>query len=529
MTQTSDKPEPGSPKSDASASDAIPEVEAEIVTGETDAARKAAPFDDAQADAAPADDSIAAAKARPLAPLRTPGVILFGVFALVALAIFAWWRLNPDSAQAPSTAPETDQAQAAPVQDALAVNVDEPAAPAAQPLDPAPDTKIANAPAGEKETPQSTPETASGAGAGFLPPVEGEGAAKLANPVEEGAKEAMRRFAEADAARAAAATETPLSAPIDPAGDAGQVDPAAAMATESATPDEAQEAPPLSPAPAAADDALAAADPETAAPAPAGDDAAASVSAVASGANDRADIDRAAVAELRRAFADETGRLQAALDEERRLSAEREREIEALKQTLAARDAEVAEELAEMRAAVAKIEDEASVQPMQTLRASFALSALKRALDQGAPYRDELTMLAQFAPDAEAALGAFADSGVVSEQVLRQRFEGAARAAMSAAAQEKAGGGVRSVLARAANIVSVRPAVPTAGDEPGAILSRAEHALEQGETAFALLQLEDLPVAAQEAMADWIADARARAEMESAVGLLEKRLVGNAG
>ena len=83
-------------------------------------------------------------------------------------------------------------------------------------------------------------------------------------------------------------------------------------------------------------------------------------------------------------------------------------------------------------------------------------------------------------------------------------------------------------MARAKSVISVRPATPQAGDAPGAVISRAENALSEGETAFALLQLEDLPLVAQSAMADWIADARARAEAEAALAMLQSRLAGEA-
>ncbi|MEZ5894020.1 MAG: hypothetical protein R3C58_12870, partial [Parvularculaceae bacterium] len=78
MTQSSDKPlEQG----------AIPEVEAEVVETASVEAPEAAPFDDApDAEEKPV---------KPRAPLRSPGVILFGVFALIALGIFAWWRFAP--------------------------------------------------------------------------------------------------------------------------------------------------------------------------------------------------------------------------------------------------------------------------------------------------------------------------------------------------------------------------------------------------------------------------------------------------
>ena len=106
--------------------------------------------------------------------------------------------------------------------------------------------------------------------------------------------------------------------------------------------------------------------------------------------------------------------------------------------------------------------------------------------------------------------------------------DAAARRALAAAGQAEAGGGLSGIMARAKSLVSVRPAAPMDGDDPGAILSRAENALEQGEIGFALLQLEDLPLPAQEAMAGWIANARARAEAKAAIARLTVLLSGEA-
>jgi hypothetical protein len=161
------------------------------------------------------------------------------------------------------------------------------------------------------------------------------------------------------------------------------------------------------------------------------------------------------------------------------------------------------------------------------MEASFALAALSRAIDQGDPYAEELAAIEEFDLRGAAALATHAETGVPTAAALRVGFDAAAREALAAAGQAEAGGGFSGLMARAKNLVSVRPARPMDGDDPGAVLSRAENALEQGEIGFALLQLEDLPLAAQEAMADWMADARAHAEAEAAVAALAARIAGD--
>jgi hypothetical protein len=449
----------------------IPEVEAELV-------QETAPAADAFDDAAPACATAPDTEPDAPAPRKTglttgltPGVVLFILFSLAAVGVFAYWRFQERPAaredvaagEPTPTAPAEETAppeqKPAPAQEADAEN------------------KIANAAPDGMKWPDAPPQADSGAEAakpeGFLPPVGAAGAAKLSNEIEDGAKEAMLEFQEkADAAETAAAPPS-VDIPSTDSIDRFEIE----------------------------DPALAKID------------------------ND--------LEGLKQEFAAEAQRLEAALIEERQRNADQAAEISALRAelsaALAARDQAVEEERAALRAEMEKISNEDVKISTQHMKASFALAALTRAVDQGDPYTEELAAISQFDPAAAATLTAQAETGVATEAALRERFPAAARAALAAAGQEQAGGGVSGLVARAASVISVRPASPQAGDTPGAVLSRAEHALGQGETAFALLQLEDLPMSAQTAMADWIADARARAEAEAALAALQSRLVGERG
>ena len=63
---------------------------------------------------------------------------------------------------------------------------------------------------------------------------------------------------------------------------------------------------------------------------------------------------------------------------------------------------------------------------------------------------------------------------------------------------------------------------PREGDDPDAILSRAEAALIAGDVPTALKELDALPEAAQSALVDWVSKARTRqAAIEAADALAQ--------
>ncbi len=136
-----------------------------------------------------------------------------------------------------------------------------------------------------------------------------------------------------------------------------------------------------------------------------------------------------------------------------------------------------------------------------------ALSELRTAVEGGAPFAESLSRF-DAAPDA---LTDAAETGVPTLTQLQQNFPEAARDALAAVqtVPQDASAGDRFVafLKRQTN---ARSLAPKQGDDPDAVLSRAEAALNEGRLADALDVLDALPPEAQEAMNDWLTQARAR-------------------
>lgn len=171
--------------------------------------------------------------------------------------------------------------------------------------------------------------------------------------------------------------------------------------------------------------------------------------------------------------------------------------------------------LEEARSAAASLEEarsRASAAEAEARREA-AIAALDSALDAGQPFEDALRALDLEVPDA---LAQAASEGLPSLAALRESFPGAARAGLAAAREDDLVE-ERGVAGFLFDQFSVRSTAPRAGDDPDAVLSRAEAALAQGRLGEALSEIGSLPEPVQAAMADWIAQARARAEAEAAL------------
>lgn len=114
-----------------------------------------------------------------------------------------------------------------------------------------------------------------------------------------------------------------------------------------------------------------------------------------------------------------------------------------------------------------------------------------------------------------------AAAGLPTIASLRDSFPAAARDGLEAALRANMG---ESWTDRVSNFLrsqtGLRSLTPREGDDPDAVLSRAEAALEAGDVAGALAELERLPDAAKPALADWTASARVRLEAEAAFATL---------
>ncbi|MGC1505522.1 MAG: hypothetical protein WA782_15430 [Sulfitobacter sp.] len=171
--------------------------------------------------------------------------------------------------------------------------------------------------------------------------------------------------------------------------------------------------------------------------------------------------------------------------------------------------------------------EEATANAARAAKAQGALTMIIAALNSGAGYETALQDLtASGVQDIPAALSENSD-GVAPILRLQTGFPDTARAALSAA---RAGGGGQTETGVAAFLkrqLSARSVAPREGTDPDAVLSRAEAAVRDGRVADALTEIETLPAPVQEAMADWLASARARAATEAAVQDLSQRLTAN--
>ncbi len=111
------------------------------------------------------------------------------------------------------------------------------------------------------------------------------------------------------------------------------------------------------------------------------------------------------------------------------------------------------------------------------------------------------------------ALSALAETGAPTPAELAVRFRSAARAAREAERPE--GGGFVDRLGRAvAGLVTVRRLDAPETDSVGDVLVRAQRRLVNGDLAGAAAELARLDGAAGAAVETWVAEARARVEIE---------------
>lgn len=165
--------------------------------------------------------------------------------------------------------------------------------------------------------------------------------------------------------------------------------------------------------------------------------------------------------------------------------------------------AEIEALLAEARSTESSAEEKAR---LALVRA--AMSKIITAVNSGSPFADALAELsAAGGGDVPEALASTADSGVPTLTKLQGEFPKAARAALSVARSDESGGGLGSFLQKQ---LGARSVTPREGNDPDAVLSRAEAALQDGRVGDALSEVGALSEAAQSAMGDWISMAQTR-------------------
>ncbi|QXT40145.1 COG4223 family protein [Gymnodinialimonas ceratoperidinii] len=210
--------------------------------------------------------------------------------------------------------------------------------------------------------------------------------------------------------------------------------------------------------------------------------------------------------------------LEARVAEERAAAAEAVAAAEA-SQAAAAAELQAAAEAAQ--AAIAEAEARAAATAEAT-QAQAALSRVQIAMAAGGPFADALSDLPVEAPEA---LQAAAETGVPTIDELQASFPASARAALPIALRETAGDSATDrVGAFFMGQIGGRSVEPRDGDDPDAVLSRAEAAVGAGDIDGALSEIATLPEGAQAAFDEWIAQAEARVAADDALADLSATL-----
>ncbi|ARE40565.1 Putative phage tail protein [Rhodovulum sp. P5] len=232
------------------------------------------------------------------------------------------------------------------------------------------------------------------------------------------------------------------------------------------------------------------------------------------------------------------------LDE--RVTAMDERLSDIARSSLAAADGEAADVIAGLERKIATLQDEnaklketaavltdeaeaeigAVKSQAEQAQARAAMMRVNAALASGNPFGDALSDFGSTqVPDA---LVAVASGGVPTLAELQRRFPDVARAALDVALAEKAGAATTERLgAFIRSQLGVRSLQPREGDDPDAVLSRAEASLGDGDLRAALAELDALSDSARAQMSGWIEDATARADAVEAAQALEQSLNTN--
>lgn len=180
--------------------------------------------------------------------------------------------------------------------------------------------------------------------------------------------------------------------------------------------------------------------------------------------------------------------------------------------------------LAALEQSVSQLSSKVDAQASQPkIALAIAASALKAALDRGAPFAAELDTFAAIVPDAPeiTPLRAFAEKGVPTRAEIATQADAAATAMVAADVPVSEDAGVFArLMTSAESLVKVRPVGAVEGKGVPETVARMEVAVNQGDYAQAVTEYDTLPEAAKAAGAEFAATLRARVEAEKQVDSL---------
>ena len=227
-------------------------------------------------------------------------------------------------------------------------------------------------------------------------------------------------------------------------------------------------------------------------------------------------------AEVVAAYERKLSEIASAVDEQfRAMQAAQDTKLAAIESRLTGKLTEI--EAAQAAASQAELDAQKAAKAAE-IRASLA--EIDIALDAGVGFAEPLNRLATIAGiTAPEALASVAENGAPSLAALQSSYDDAARAALVASTKAAVqDGSVDRMTAFLRTQLGARSLEPREGDDPDAILSRAEAALGKGDLDTTLAEIAKLPQVGQAEMADWVAQAQSRRAAKAALNDLSAQL-----
>ena len=240
-----------------------------------------------------------------------------------------------------------------------------------------------------------------------------------------------------------------------------------------------------------------------------------------------APADAAAMDALEARIAELAGQVQALAAQPAEPPTPTEDQMAAFQAQLDGAVAEARSQIEAAQAEAARIEAEAA-QAAERAAATAALEQVAAALDTGADYAEPLAVVVDAGMTVPEVLTAGADGSIATLPTLQSEFPDAARTALDASIRaDPSGTTMERAIAFLRTQTGARSLTPREGDDPDAVLSRAEAALRDGDVSVALTELGGLPEAGLVAMADWKAAAERRQAALTALDELRTGLETN--
>ena len=192
-------------------------------------------------------------------------------------------------------------------------------------------------------------------------------------------------------------------------------------------------------------------------------------------------------------------------------------QAEALQQQVAASAAAAEQRIAAAESQASALQESAETANRRA-QAATAAAALRAAIETGGSRDQALADLGTAGVEAPAVLG----GDVPTLEQLRAEFPAAARAGLAAALNAAPNdGGALGVIGDFLRVqTGARSVEPREGDDPDAVLSRADASVKAGDIRGALTGIAALPEPAQAAMADWTSRAQTWVDADTALATL---------